>query len=168
MVLAFDVGTSGVRPPSSMPSEASSRPRVVDMPSPHPSRAGSTNYTLAIRAADGLGEPPPRRRAGPSGVAGVVVTAQMLVQPVDARSRARGTDAQLVGTQRAAGAASDLADRVPPAEQARRLGGLHHGQGHRGARALWLRDAAPERYAGHQPLLDCKEAVVAWGGPGSP
>jgi xylulokinase len=63
--------------------------------------------------------------------------------------------------QRAAVVAADLALRVPPEVQARRLGSRITAKDIV-ARALWLRDAEPDRYARTAWLLDCKEAVVGW------
>ena len=94
-------------------------------------------------------------------VEAVSVTAQMFsLQPVDASLEPVGPMLSWLD-QRAAGIAGDLARRVPPEEQARRLGSRITAKDIV-ARALWLRAEAPERDAQTAWLLDCKEAVVAW------
>jgi xylulokinase len=160
LVLAFDVGTSGVKALLAHPDRGivASAGRSYGLSTPGPGWVDQDS--LAIRA--GMGRASRKLlRDHPGRVEAVVVTAQMFsLQPVDAAGDPVGPMLSWLD-QRAAGAAADLARRVPPAEQARHLGSRITAKDIV-ARAVWLRTEAPERYARTTWLLDCKEAVVAW------
>jgi xylulokinase len=159
-VLAFDVGTSGVKAVLADPERGvlASSSRSYGLTTPAPGWVDQD--TQAIRAAMGRAS---RALLGAhdAHVEAVVVTAQMFsLQPVDDLGEPVGPMLSWLD-QRAAEAADALAARMPPAEQGRRLGSRITAKDIV-ARAIWLRTEAPERYARTRWLLDCKEAVVAW------
>jgi xylulokinase len=160
LVLAFDVGTSGVKAALVDPERgivaSAGRAYALDTPAP-----GWVDQDMrAIRAAMGRASRA-LLQASSTSVAAVVVTGQMFsLQPVDARLEPVGPMLSWLD-QRAAGAAARLSEGLPPAEQTRLLGSRITAKDIV-ARAVWLRDAAPERDARTAWLLDCKEAVVAW------
>lgn len=159
-VLAFDVGTSGVKAVLADPDRGvlASTGRAYGLVTPIPGWVDQD--TLAIRAAMGRASRALLRDADLT-VEAVVVTAQMFsLQPVDASGQPVGLMLSWLD-QRAAGVAAALADRVPPDEQARRLGSRITAKDIV-ARALWLRDEDAARHARSTWLLDCKEAIVAW------
>ena len=160
VVLAFDVGTSGVKA-TLVDAERgiiASAGRGYGLSTPAPGWVDQDG--LAIRAAMSRASRE-LLRDRPVSVEAVSVTAQMFsLQPVDAALEPVGPMLSWLD-QRAAGVATDLAGLVPPEEQARRLGSRITAKDIV-ARALWLRAEAPDRYARTVWLLDCKEAVVAW------
>lgn len=160
LVLAFDVGTSGVKAVLAHPERGivASAGRAYGLSTPAPGWVDQDS--LAIRAAMGRAS---RQllREHPAEVDAVVATAQMFsLQPTDAGGEPVGPMLSWLD-QRAAGAAADLARRVPHTEQSRHLGSRITAKDIV-ARAVWLRRDDPERYARTAWLLDCKEAVVAW------
>ncbi|MET0771958.1 MAG: FGGY family carbohydrate kinase [Candidatus Limnocylindrales bacterium] len=160
VVLAFDVGTSGVKATlvDARAGIIGSAGRGYGLSTPAPGWVDQDG--LAIRAAMARASRE-LLRDRPVSVEAVSVTAQMFsLQPVDAALEPVGPMLSWLD-QRAAGVAADLARRVPPEEQARRLGSRVTAKDIV-ARALWLRAEAPDRYARTAWLLDCKEAVVAW------
>jgi xylulokinase len=160
VVLAFDVGTSGVKATLVDPRRGiiASAARSYGLSTPVPGWVDQDS--LAIRAA--MSRASRELMRDPSvRVAAISVTAQMFsLQPVDAALEPVGPMLSWLD-QRAADVASGLARRVPPDEQTRRLGSRITAKDIV-ARALWLRAEAPDRYARTAWLLDCKEAVVAW------
>ena len=160
VVLAFDVGTSGVKA-TLVDAErgiVASAGRSYGLSTPAPGWVDQDG--LAIRAAMGRASRE-LLRDRPVAVEAISVTAQMFsLQPVDAALEPVGPMLSWLD-QRAAVVAAQLALRVPPEEQARRLGSRITAKDIV-ARALWLREADPDRYARTAWLLDCKEAVVAW------
>jgi xylulokinase len=163
VVLAFDVGTSGVKavlvhPERGIVASAGRRYGLMTV-----APGWVDQDTLALRASMGRASRELLRSRGDEGgdVAAVVVTAQMFsLQPVDAGLEPVGPMLSWLD-QRAAGVADDLALRLPLTEQARLLGSRITAKD-LVARAAWLRTCAPERYARTAWLLDCKEAIVAW------
>jgi len=159
-VLAFDVGTSGVKAVLADPDRGivASTGRAYGLSTPAPGWVDQD--TLAIRAAMGRASRALLRDARVA-VEGIVVTAQMFsLQPVDATGAPLGPMLSWLD-QRSAAVAAELAERVPPAEQGRRLGSRITAKDIV-ARALWLRAEDAERYARAAWLLDCKESIVAW------
>lgn len=160
VVLAFDVGTSGVKATlvdarRGILGSAGRRYRLST-----PAAGWVDQDVRAIRAAMGRVSRSLLRDRSVR-VEAVSVTAQMFsLQPVDADLEPVGPMLSWLD-QRAAGVAADLARRVPPEEQARRMGSRITAKDIV-ARALWLRSEAPERHARTAWLLDCKEAIVAW------
>jgi xylulokinase len=159
-VLAFDVGTSGVKAVLVDPGRGilASVGRGYGLSTPSPGWVDQD--TLAIRTAMGRASRALLRDADAT-VEAVVVTAQMFsLQPVDAAGEPVGPMLSWLD-QRAAGIAAGLADRVPHDEQRHRLGSRITAKDIV-ARALWLRAEDAVRDARSAWLLDCKEAIVAW------
>jgi xylulokinase len=160
VVLAFDVGTSGVKAVLVDPERGivASAGRGYGLSTPAPGWVDQDG--LAIRASMGRASRELLRDRDVR-VEAVSVTAQMFsLQPVDAALEPVGPMLSWLD-QRAAVIAGDLARRVPPEEQARLLGSRITAKDIV-PRALWLRAESPERAARTAWLLDCKEAVVAW------
>jgi xylulokinase len=161
-VLAFDVGTSGVKAVL-----ADLGGRVV----------ASRYEPYGLRAADGgvveqdVGEIFAQLGAAsrallarpgvtPGQVEGVSVTAQMFnVVPVGPGGEPLLPMLSWLDT-RAAPQAAALAEAMGPDEQFRRLGATITAKDIL-PRILWLKERAPEVWARTAKLLDCKEAVVA-------
>jgi len=160
LVLAFDVGTSGVKALLVHPERGivASVGRSYGLATPAPGWVDQDG--LAIRA--GMGRASRQLlRDHPGRVDAVVVTAQMFsLQPVDAAGEPVGPMLSWLD-QRAAGAAAGLARRLPHDEQSRLLGSRITAKDIV-ARAVWLRTEAPERYVRAAWLMDCKEAIVTW------
>ena len=92
-------------------------------------------------------------------ISGISVTAQMFnVVPVDHAGRPLGPMVSWLD-QRGEGAAATLAKVLPPAEQFHRLHAVVSGKDIV-PKILWLRDERPDVYTTAAKLLDCKEAVV--------
>lgn len=162
-VLAFDVGTSGVKAVL-----ADLGGRVV----------ASRYEPYGLRAADGgvveqdvgeiCGQLGAASRAllarpgvAPGQVEAVSVTAQMFnVVPVGPGGEPLLPMLSWLDT-RAAPQAAALAEAMGPDEQFRRLGATITAKDIL-PRILWLKEQAPEVWARTSKLLDCKEAVVAW------
>lgn len=160
VVLAFDVGTSGVKAVlvDAERGILASVGRAYGLSTPAPGWVDQD--TLRIRRSMARASRMLLREHA-ARVEAVVVTAQMFsLQPVDALGEPVGPMLSWLD-QRAAGVADDLARRVPAAELASVLGSRITAKDIV-ARAMWLRSEAPERYARSAWLLDCKEAVVAW------
>jgi xylulokinase len=160
-ILAFDVGTSGVK-------------AVVTDASGYILQSASRGYGLTtgeggevdqdldeILAAsqsatreliDGLS-------GGPGAIAAVSITAQMFnLVAVDRSGRALLPMLSWLD-QRAEPEARSLSARMPGDEQYARLGAVVSGKDIL-PKILWLRDRRPEVYRATAKLLDCKEAVV--------
>ncbi len=161
-VLAFDVGTSGVKAVLADPDRGvlASVGRAYGLLTPAPGWVDQD--TLAIRAAMGRASRALLRAVdADASVEAVVVTAQMFsLQPVDEAGEPVGPMLSWLD-QRSAGAAEELASRVSQDEQARRLGSRITAKDIV-ARALWLRAEDADRDTRTAWLLDCKEAIVAW------
>jgi xylulokinase len=161
-VLAFDVGTSGVKAVL-----ANLRGRVV----------ASRYHPYGLRALDGgrveqdVGEIYGRlgaacrslldwRGVNPKHVEAVSVTAQMFnVVPVGAAGEPLAPMLSWLDT-RATPQAAALAAAMDPDEQFRRLGATITAKDIL-PKILWLKERQPEVYARTSKLLDCKEVVVA-------
>jgi xylulokinase len=160
VVLAFDVGTSGVKAVLAEPVRGiiASAARGYGLSTPAPGWVEQD--ARAMRAAMGRASRELLRDADVQ-VEAVVVTAQMFsLQPVDGAMEPVGPMLSWLD-QRAAATAAELASRVPYPDQSRRLGSRITAKDIL-PRAMWLRHEAPDRYAHTAWLLDCKEAVVAW------
>lgn len=102
-----------------------------------------------------------RARAANSHIVGISVTAQMFnIVPVDATGQPLLPMLSWLD-QRAAADAIALAARMPPHEQFDTLGSVVSAKDIL-PKILWLRDHEPEVFARAAWLLDCKEAVVMW------
>lgn len=160
-ILAFDVGTSGVKAVIT-----DGYGRLLDTafgPYPMQTRDGgwvdqdledilaatcNTTRTLIDRLAGGA-----------STIAGVSVTAQMFnLVAVDSDGRPLLPMLSWLD-QRAEPDARALAERMPPSEQFAKLGAVVSGKDIL-PKILWLRDQHPEVFRHTAKLLDCKEAVV--------
>jgi xylulokinase len=161
-VVAFDVGTSGVK---AVLADLGCRV-VASRYEPYGLRATDGGrveqdieeiYGRLGAACRALLERP---GVTPGQVEAVSVTAQMFnVVPVAADGRPLAPMLSWLDT-RAAPQAAALAEAMGPGEQFRRLGATITAKDIL-PRILWLREHAPEVWAGTAKLLDCKEAVVA-------
>jgi xylulokinase len=163
VVLAFDVGTSGVKAALVHAATGVLASRVVPL-SLHTPRPGWVEQDPLeirqglVRAARGL------LRTGGSSASDIValaVTGQMFnVQPLDAQLTPLGPMISWLD-QRATPQTASLARGTPPDRQFDTLGSVITAKDIV-PRILWLSEADPERWQDTRWLVDCKEAVVAW------
>lgn len=162
-ILAFDVGTSGVKV-------------VVTDAEGHLLDRAFAAYDVRARANGWVDQSleeilaatvdvgrrvTARATAANLRIVGVSVTAQMFnVVPVDAAGRALAPMLSWLD-QRSSADAVALAARMPPHEQFSTLGSVVSAKDIL-PKILWLRDHEPEVFARAAKLLDCKEAVVMW------
>lgn len=161
-VVAFDVGTSGVK---AVLADLGCRV-VASRYEPYGLRAADGGvveqdveeiYGRLAAACRSLLERP---GVTPGQIEAVSVTAQMFnVVPVGATGEPLAPMLSWLDT-RAAPQAAALAEAMGPGEQFRRLGAIITAKDIL-PRILWLREHAPEVWARTSKLLDCKEAVVA-------
>ncbi|HEV3464500.1 MAG TPA: FGGY family carbohydrate kinase, partial [Actinomycetota bacterium] len=161
-VVAFDVGTSGVK---AVLADLGCRV-VASRYEPYGLRAADGGrveqdideiYGRLAAACRSLLERP---GVDPGQVEAVSVTAQMFnVVPVGAAGEPLAPMLSWLDT-RAAPQAATLAAAMSPGEQFRRLGATITAKDIL-PRVLWLREHAPEVWGRTAKLLDCKEAVVA-------
>ncbi|GAA0444056.1 xylulokinase [Acrocarpospora corrugata] len=158
-ILAFDVGTSGVKAVVT-----DTEGRLLDSAfCSYGLRAKENGWVDQdlddiLTATRHVGRTLADRNAG---IGGVSVTAQMFnLVPVDPAGRPLLPMLSWLD-QRSAGEAAALAARMPPDLQFERLGAVVSAKDIL-PKILWLRDREPEVFGRAFKLLDCKEAVVMW------
>jgi xylulokinase len=163
LVLAIDVGTSGVKAvlASSRHGIVGSRQRSYPLHTPRPGWVEQDPMEIRAALVAATRELLDASTSATTDIEGVVLTAQMFsVQPVDAAGEPVGPMLSWLD-QRAAGEAADLALRVPPGRQFEAAGSVVTAKDIV-PRILWLRHQAPDTWARSSWLLDCKEAMIAW------
>ncbi|HXF36987.1 MAG TPA: FGGY family carbohydrate kinase [Actinomycetota bacterium] len=160
-VLAFDVGTSGVKVvvADTDGGFVGSRYRPYGL---HTLPGGWVEQDLDeiyAASADACREVLEATATQPSRILAVGATAQMFnVVPVDGEGRALMPMLSWLDT-RASAHAERLAERMPPDEQFERLGSVVNAKDIL-PKILWLRDERGEVLSRTTWLLDCKEAIV--------
>lgn len=166
LVLAIDVGTSGVKVvlASSRRGIIGSQQRGYDLSTPRPGWVEQDPHQMRVALAAATRDllvASEVTGAADAGIAGIVLTAQMFsLQPVDVEGEPVGPMLSWLD-QRAAPQAAALAARVVPDRQFDAAGSIITAKDIV-PRIHWLRDEAPETWSRTRWLLDCKEAVLAW------
>ncbi|MGZ6214350.1 MAG: FGGY family carbohydrate kinase, partial [Candidatus Limnocylindria bacterium] len=159
-ILAFDVGTSGVKA-----ALLEDRRLVASNVRAYGLQTGSDGWVEQdlgeIRRAMGRASRAVLRERGldRTAIDAIAITAQMFnLVAVDERGDSVLPMLSWLDT-RATSRAAALADEIPPAQQFRLLGSVVTAKDVL-PKILWLRDERPELYRRTRWLLDCKEALV--------